>query len=291
MPERAFIAEADAITFTTHLVARGSAALRTRDQRRSSTSAPTSSAPTSNAGSSGLQEARGSPAAASPAPGQRLQCAHRAAAVPDVASHQTPTGNNGCVGVGRAGRASSPGTLAHTFVEPLGYECFDEPPTPPASAGAPAACWRSSLATPHMTGPNLTDQVRKAYRPPVRFRWTQVLRGVPAEGPASATHSRLSTPNGSSRFCAAVRAAQGVGLLETRAVRPLGAMPIFTRDRWVSSPHGAVGHRLSASSSVMDPPQRIPHALAGTGAVRWPPVVSVGRSLAVSRSGIESAFG
>jgi ectoine hydroxylase-related dioxygenase (phytanoyl-CoA dioxygenase family) len=91
--------------------------------------------------------------------------------------------NNGCPwvapGVHRAG------TLAHTYVEPLGYECFDEPPTAPrpAPVRAGSALVFSSL-TPHMTGPNLTDEVRKAYILQYAPAGAQVLRGDPAAGPA-----------------------------------------------------------------------------------------------------------
>jgi ectoine hydroxylase-related dioxygenase (phytanoyl-CoA dioxygenase family) len=52
------------------------------------------------------------------------------------------------------------GTLAHRYVDPLGFECFTEPPCPvvaPVAAGGAAVF--SSL-TPHLTGPNLTDAVR-----------------------------------------------------------------------------------------------------------------------------------
>jgi phytanoyl-CoA hydroxylase len=55
------------------------------------------------------------------------------------------------------------GTLAHYYVEPLGFECFEDPPreaTAPVKAGG--AVVFSSLM-PHLTGPNLTDEVRKAY--------------------------------------------------------------------------------------------------------------------------------
>ena len=91
--------------------------------------------------------------------------------------------HNGCPwvapGVHRAG------TLAHTYVEPLGYECFDEPPAParPAPVRAGSALVFSSL-TPHMTGPNLTDQVRKAYILQYAPAGAQVLRGDPIAGPA-----------------------------------------------------------------------------------------------------------
>jgi ectoine hydroxylase-related dioxygenase (phytanoyl-CoA dioxygenase family) len=56
------------------------------------------------------------------------------------------------------------GTLAHTYVEPLGWECLSE--SPPEVVAAPVraggAVVFSSLA-PHFTGPNTTDDIRKAY--------------------------------------------------------------------------------------------------------------------------------
>ncbi len=57
------------------------------------------------------------------------------------------------------------GTLAHYYVEPLGYECFADPPLPSGEATAPVkAAVRGVLEPhPHLTGPNLTDEVRKAY--------------------------------------------------------------------------------------------------------------------------------
>jgi ectoine hydroxylase-related dioxygenase (phytanoyl-CoA dioxygenase family) len=75
------------------------------------------------------------------------------------------------------------GTLRHTYVEPLGYECFDEPPISalPAPVRAGSALVFSSL-TPHMTGPNLTDQVRKAYILQYAPLGAQVLRGDPSAG-------------------------------------------------------------------------------------------------------------
>ena len=76
------------------------------------------------------------------------------------------------------------GTLAHTYVEPLGYECFAEPPTPPqpAPVRAGSALVFSSL-TPHMTGPNLTDAVRKAYILQYAPDGAHVLRGDAGAGP------------------------------------------------------------------------------------------------------------
>jgi ectoine hydroxylase-related dioxygenase (phytanoyl-CoA dioxygenase family) len=77
------------------------------------------------------------------------------------------------------------GTLAHHFVEPLGYECFSEPPegvnplAAPVSAGG--AVFFSSL-TPHLTGPNTTTDVRKTYILQYAPTGAQALRGDPARG-------------------------------------------------------------------------------------------------------------
>jgi len=55
------------------------------------------------------------------------------------------------------------GTLRHRYVDPLGWECLSEPEgTLAAPVPAGGAVVFSSL-TPHLTGPNLTDGVRKAY--------------------------------------------------------------------------------------------------------------------------------
>jgi ectoine hydroxylase-related dioxygenase (phytanoyl-CoA dioxygenase family) len=55
------------------------------------------------------------------------------------------------------------GTLEHDYVEPLGFQCFaDHPDAVPAPVGRGGAVVFSSL-TPHLTGPNTTDAVRKTY--------------------------------------------------------------------------------------------------------------------------------
>jgi ectoine hydroxylase-related dioxygenase (phytanoyl-CoA dioxygenase family) len=69
---------------------------------------------------------------------------------------------NGCPwilpGVHRAG------TLLHHWVDPIGWECLPPDPAGAVAAQVPAggAVVFSSL-TPHLTGPNTTDAVRKAY--------------------------------------------------------------------------------------------------------------------------------
>jgi len=89
---------------------------------------------------------------------------------------------NGCPWI--APGAHRAGTLAHTYVEPLGYECFTDPPAPALAAPvrAGSALVFSSL-TPHFTGPNLTEQVRKAYILQYAPAGARVLRGDPNAGP------------------------------------------------------------------------------------------------------------
>jgi phytanoyl-CoA hydroxylase len=71
------------------------------------------------------------------------------------------TPDNGCPRV--APGLHRLGTLRHVYVEPLGFECFDQPAeTALAPVGAGGAVVFSSL-TPHLTGPNTTAAVRKAY--------------------------------------------------------------------------------------------------------------------------------
>jgi phytanoyl-CoA hydroxylase len=74
------------------------------------------------------------------------------------------------------------GTLAHTYVEPLGLECLTEPAgavAAPVSAGG--AVVFSSL-TPHLTGPNTTDAARKAYILQYAPVGAEVLHGDPFAG-------------------------------------------------------------------------------------------------------------
>ena len=55
------------------------------------------------------------------------------------------------------------GTYQHAYVDPLGWQVFDEAPSSEvAEVGAGGIVVFSSL-TPHLTGPNTTGDVRKAY--------------------------------------------------------------------------------------------------------------------------------
>ncbi len=91
---------------------------------------------------------------------------------------------NGCPEV--APGAHRMGTLAHHYVDPLGWECLPEG-TESTRAPVPAggAVVFSSL-TPHRTGPNLTDAVRKAYIVQYCPSDAAILQGDPKEGPATA---------------------------------------------------------------------------------------------------------
>lgn len=71
------------------------------------------------------------------------------------------TEENGCPQV--APSLHRLGTLHHSYVEPLGWQIFDEAPAVEvAEVGKGGIVCFSSL-TPHLTGPNTTEAVRKAY--------------------------------------------------------------------------------------------------------------------------------
>ncbi len=93
------------------------------------------------------------------------------------------TVDNGCPWVLPGGHRS--GTLQHRYVEPLGFECFASAPGPRPAAGAVAAEVPAggavvfSSLTPHLTGPNLTAAVRKAYIVQYAPAGVRVLLGDP----------------------------------------------------------------------------------------------------------------
>lgn len=89
---------------------------------------------------------------------------------------------NGCPQVARG--LHRRGTLAHTDVEPLGDECLtDADDVAVAEVGAGGSVVFSSL-TPHLTGPNMTDAVRKAYVLQYAPVGATILGGDPS-GPAT----------------------------------------------------------------------------------------------------------
>jgi ectoine hydroxylase-related dioxygenase (phytanoyl-CoA dioxygenase family) len=69
--------------------------------------------------------------------------------------------DNGCPRV--APGLHKHGTLAHHYVDPLGFECFTDPPAQSAAPVKAGGAVVFSSLMPHLTGPNLTDAVRKAY--------------------------------------------------------------------------------------------------------------------------------
>jgi phytanoyl-CoA hydroxylase len=81
------------------------------------------------------------------------------------------------------------GTIRHRYVEPLGWECFTDP------EGAVAAPVRAggvvvfSSLTPHLTGPNTTDQARKAYILQYAPPDARMQQGDPQAGPPTGQQS------------------------------------------------------------------------------------------------------
>ncbi|HET6950454.1 MAG TPA: phytanoyl-CoA dioxygenase family protein, partial [Acidimicrobiales bacterium] len=90
---------------------------------------------------------------------------------------------NGCPQVA-PGRHRA-GTLAHTYVDPLGYECFTEPGVVAAGEVAAGGVVVFSSLTPHLTGPNLTQEVRKAYILQYAPVGAEVLQGDPGGEPTA----------------------------------------------------------------------------------------------------------
>jgi phytanoyl-CoA hydroxylase len=78
------------------------------------------------------------------------------------------------------------GTLTHEYVDPLGHRCFaTHPDAIPAPVGPGGAVVFSSL-TPHMTGPNTTDAVRKTYILQYAPDGAEMLEGDAQAGPPTA---------------------------------------------------------------------------------------------------------
>ena len=89
------------------------------------------------------------------------------------------------------------GTLSHYFVPTLGYECFENPPSTPvvAEIKAGGAVFFSSL-TPHLTGPNNSNDVRKAYIIQYAQHDAVVLEGNAADGASTGSHTIASESRG-----------------------------------------------------------------------------------------------
>lgn len=75
------------------------------------------------------------------------------------------------------------GTLRHTYVEPLGWECLTEPVEFEVVAVRAGDIVVFSSLTPHLTGPNTTKEPRKAYILQYCAAGAEILRGDPTMGP------------------------------------------------------------------------------------------------------------
>jgi phytanoyl-CoA hydroxylase len=91
------------------------------------------------------------------------------------------TAENGCPQV--APGLHRAGTLAHRYVDPLGWECFTDPADVVVAEVPAGGVVVFSSLTPHLTGPNVTDAVRKAYILQYAPTGAEVLRGDPSGGP------------------------------------------------------------------------------------------------------------
>ncbi len=87
---------------------------------------------------------------------------------------------NGCPQVAPGIHRS--GTLRHEFVDPLGFECFSDRPDAVAAEVSAGGMVVFSSLTPHLTGPNTTDAVRKAYILQYAPDGAAALRGDPDRG-------------------------------------------------------------------------------------------------------------
>ena len=94
------------------------------------------------------------------------------------------TVDNGCPWV--APGLHRRGTLAHRYVEPLGHECLNDPEGAVAAEVPAGGAVVFSSLTPHLTGPNTTAEVRKAYILQYAPTGAEVLQGDPAAGPPTA---------------------------------------------------------------------------------------------------------
>ena len=77
------------------------------------------------------------------------------------------------------------GTLRHHWREPLGFECLDAHPDAVAAEAPAGSVVVFSSLTPHKTGPNTTDAVRKTYIIQYAPDGSVVLDGDPDRGPAT----------------------------------------------------------------------------------------------------------
>jgi len=91
--------------------------------------------------------------------------------------------DNGCPHVVRG--LHRMGTLQHHYVDPLGWEIFEDHPDAVAAPVGKGGIVVFSSLSPHLTGPNTTDTVRKAYILQYAPDGAAALRGDSATGPAT----------------------------------------------------------------------------------------------------------
>jgi ectoine hydroxylase-related dioxygenase (phytanoyl-CoA dioxygenase family) len=75
------------------------------------------------------------------------------------------------------------GTLVHHYVEPLGWECLADPAGAVAAEVPAGGAVVFSSLTPHLTGPNTSGAERKAYILQYAPDGAEILRGDPGSGP------------------------------------------------------------------------------------------------------------
>jgi phytanoyl-CoA hydroxylase len=97
------------------------------------------------------------------------------------------TEDNGCPWV--APGLHRQGTLAHRWVDPLGFECFPEPPAAVAAPVRAGGMVVFSSLTPHLTGPNTTAEVRKAWIVQYAPAGARLPKGDPAAGPPAVSEA------------------------------------------------------------------------------------------------------
>ena len=77
------------------------------------------------------------------------------------------------------------GTLKHRWIDPLGFQCFEDHPDKVAAPVPAGGAVVFSSLTPHLTGPNVTDGVRKAYIVQYAPDGAVLYRGSPRQPPES----------------------------------------------------------------------------------------------------------
>lgn len=100
--------------------------------------------------------------------------------------------HNGCPQVARGQHVH--GTLRHHHVDPLGLQCFDDPHDVAIAEVDQGGVVVMSSLTPHLTGPNTSDAVRKAYILQYARAGAVILNGEP-DGPDAPTEVPANAPD------------------------------------------------------------------------------------------------